>query len=83
MEITVLRALDHPRVLHFFEAYEDFKDSFLWKNDVQFVRHPSFAEFPQPQLLLFQDIYIVTELCTGGDLQQCMAEMQGTALFFC
>lgn len=27
MEITVLSTLDHPRVLHFFEAYEDFKDT--------------------------------------------------------
>jgi len=52
MEITVLSTLDHPRVLHFFEAYEDFKD-----------------------------IYIVTELCTGGDLQQCMAKMQGNVIF--
>ncbi|CAK8994516.1 unnamed protein product [Durusdinium trenchii] len=52
MEISVLSRLQHPRILHFFEAYEDFKD-----------------------------IYIVTELCSGGDLQQCMAETKGELVF--
>eukprot|EP00439_Symbiodinium_sp_Y106_P011199 s6385_g1.t1 len=29
MEISVLSSLDHPRVLHFFEAYEDDKDVYI------------------------------------------------------
>ncbi|CAE7562053.1 Calcium-dependent protein kinase 2 [Symbiodinium microadriaticum] len=52
MEISVLSSLDHPRVLHFFEAYEDDKD-----------------------------VYIVTELCTGGDLHSCLKEVRGDVSF--
>ncbi|CAE7299572.1 CPK3 [Symbiodinium natans] len=52
MEISVLSSLDHPRVLHFIEAYEDYKD-----------------------------VYIVTELCTGGDLHSCLTQVRGDTSF--
>jgi len=51
-EISILSDLDHPNVLRFLEAYDDYKN-----------------------------IYVVTELCLGGDLDQWLEKVKGQVDF--